>query len=172
VKALSQAEPETVGNRSKREPFEHVSSVLSELSLVNIWDDDWGEQDEDWSGGGALGKFLVPQNSQIGAALYELDPGDFVVYHAHHGAEELLIVLRGRPTLRTPDGERQLDDGEVVHFPAGPGGAHGLRDDTGQIVRYVMGSTRPATEVIEYPDLGKITAQSDHVFLIHDIEAQ
>ena len=26
---------------------------------MNIWDDAWGEQDEDWSGGGALAKRLV-----------------------------------------------------------------------------------------------------------------
>lgn len=49
-----------------------------------------------------MGNSLVPKGSQIGAALYELDPGDYVVYHAHHGSEQLLIVLRGRPTLRTP----------------------------------------------------------------------
>jgi uncharacterized cupin superfamily protein len=139
---------------------------------MNIWDDDWGEQDEDWSGGGALGKALVPEISQIGASLYELDPGDFVVYHAHHGAEELLIVLRGHPTLRTADGERRLDDGEVVHFPIGPGSAHGLRNDSTDAVRYIMASTRPATEVVEYPDLGKVTGQSDHIFFIHDVEGQ
>jgi uncharacterized cupin superfamily protein len=140
---------------------------------MNIWDDDWGEQDEDWSGGDALGKALVPAEALIGAALYELDPGDFVVYHAHHGAEELLIVLRGRPTLRTPDGERSLDDGEVVYFSTGPKGAHGLRNDTDQIVRYVMASTRPTTEVVEYPDLGKITGQSDYgAFFIHDLDPE
>ena len=37
---------------------------------------------------------------------------------------------RGGPTLRTPEGERQLAVGEVVHFPAGPDGTHGLRNDT------------------------------------------
>ena len=32
-------------------------------------------------------------------------------YHFHHGGEELLIVLRGTPTLRSPDGERELKEG-------------------------------------------------------------
>ena len=62
----------------------------------------------------------------LGATVYELPPDGYVVYHFHHGSEELLIVLRGRPTLRTPDGERQLDEGDVVYFPTGPEGAHGL----------------------------------------------
>ena len=139
---------------------------------MNIWDDEWGEQDEDWSGGGALSKRLAPRGWEhmLGASLYELDPGDFLVYHAHHGAEELLIVLRGRPTLKTPAGERQLDEGEVVHFTTGMDGAHGLRNDTSELVRYVMAGVRVTPEVVEYPDLQKVTGQSKHgIFFIHDL---
>jgi hypothetical protein len=38
----------------------------------NIWDDNWGEQGEDWSGGGGTSKRLVPSGPQLGASLYEL----------------------------------------------------------------------------------------------------
>jgi len=139
---------------------------------MNIWDDEWGEQPEDWSGGGGLSKRLVPGGGPLlGATLYELERGNFVVYHAHHGSEELLLVLRGRPTLRTPTGERQLDEGDVVHFTTGPDGAHGLRNDTDEPVRYVMAGIRRSPEVVEYPDLGKATGQSRHgIFFIHDLE--
>ena len=93
-----------------------------------------------------------------------------MIYHAHHGSEELLIVLRGRPTLRTPDGERVLDEGDVVHFPAGPDGAHGIRNDTDETVRYVVAGTRVSPEVVEYPDLGQVTGQSKHgIFFVHDL---
>jgi uncharacterized cupin superfamily protein len=138
---------------------------------MNIWDDNWGEQDEDWSGGGALSKRLVPGGGPLlGASLYELQRGNFVIYHAHHGSEELLIVLRGRPTLRTPEGERQLEEGDVVHFPPGPDGAHGLRNDTDETVRYVMAGIRHSPEVVEYPDLNQVTGQSRHgIFFIHDL---
>ena len=141
---------------------------------MNIWDDEWGEQDEDWSGGGGLAKRLVPGGGpMLGATVYELGPGNFAIYHAHHGSEELLVVLRGRPTLRTPEGERQLDEGEVVHFPAGPDGAHGLRNDTDSPVRYVMAGIRVSPEIAEYPDLKKVTGQSRHgIFFIHDIEEE
>ena len=37
-------------------------------------------------------------------------------------------MLRGRPTLRTGDGSRELAEGEAVHFPRGPDGAHGVRE--------------------------------------------
>ena len=138
---------------------------------MNIWDDAWGEQDEDWSGGGALTKRLVGRGPMLGASLYELGPGDFMIYHLHHGSEELLIVLRGRPTLRTPEGERQLEEGDAVHFPTGPGGAHGLRNDTDEPVRYVVAGIRVSPEIVEYPDEKKVTGQSKHgIFFIHDVE--
>jgi uncharacterized cupin superfamily protein len=142
----------------------------------NVFGDEW-EATDDWSGGGAKTRHLVDRGPQLGASLYELGPGNFVVYHFHHGSEELLIVLRGRPTLRTPEGERQVAEGEVVHFPVGLDGAHGLRNDTDEAVRYVVAGIRVSPEVAEYPDLKKITAQAhtdsqtgERLWLIHDLE--
>ena len=51
------------------------------------------------------------------------------------------MVLRGRPTLRTGDGSRQLEAGTVVHFPTGPDGAHALSNETDEPVRYIVAST-------------------------------
>ena len=144
--------------------------------MSNIWGDDWDALD-DWSGGGAKSKRLVEREPTLGSSLYELGPGNSVAYHFHHGSEELLIVLRGRPTLRTPDGERQLAEGEVVHFAVGPDGAHGVRNDTDDEVRYFVAGIRVSPEVAEYPDIGKITAQArtssqtgERLWMIHDIE--
>ena len=142
----------------------------------NIWSDAWDEGGEDWSGGGGKEKRL-PNSERLGATVYELGPGNFVVYHFHHGSDELLIVLRGRPTLRTGEDERQLKEGEALFFPRGPEGAHGLRNDTESAVRYVMASTRVSPEVVEYPDLKQITAQArtgsqtgEGLWLIHDVQ--
>jgi uncharacterized cupin superfamily protein len=142
----------------------------------NVFGDEWDATD-DWSGGGAKSKRLVDRGPALGASAYELEPGNFVVYHFHHGSEELLIVLDGRPTLRQPAGERQLHEGEVVHFPVGPDGAHGLRNETDHVVRYVVAGIRVSPEVAEYPDIGKITAQArtasqtgDRLWLIHDVD--
>ncbi|MEP6812210.1 MAG: cupin domain-containing protein [Actinomycetota bacterium] len=144
---------------------------------MNIWDDNWGEQQEDWSGGGGKAKRLVGSGPRLGASLYELERGNFMIFHFHHGSEELLIVLRGRPTLRTLEGERQLEEGEAVHFPPGPEGAHEIRNDTDETVRYVVAGTRVSPEVVEYPDLKQLTAQSRHdsmtgqrLFVIHDVK--
>jgi uncharacterized cupin superfamily protein len=144
---------------------------------MNVFDDEWGEQQEDWSGGGAKSKRLVGRGPVLGASVYELGPGNFAVYHYHHGAEELLVVLRGRPTLRTPDGERVLAEGEAVHFPTGPDGAHAVRNDTDEPVRFIVAGTRVSPEVVEYPDLKQITVQApqasqtgERLWLIHDVE--
>jgi uncharacterized cupin superfamily protein len=145
----------------------------------NIWSDVWDPAEEDWSGGGVVSKRLprAAERPGLGATVYALDPGDFVVYHFHHAWEELLVVLRGRPTLRTPEGERQLDEGESVYFPLGAAGAHGLKNETDDAVRILMASTLSSPEVCEYPDLRQITAQArtgsmtgDRLWLIHDVE--
>jgi uncharacterized cupin superfamily protein len=118
----------------------------------------------------------VERGPQLGASVYELGPGNTAAYHFHHGSEELLIVLRGRPTLRTPEGERQLAKGEVVHFCTGPDGAHGMRNDSDEPVRYVVAGIRVFPEVAEYPDTKQITAQAptgsqtgEHLWLVHDL---
>jgi uncharacterized cupin superfamily protein len=144
--------------------------------MSNVWTDEWDEG-EDWSGGGGKSK-RMPRGPGLGATVYELRPGNFLVYHFHHGMEEMLFVLRGRPTLRTPDGERQLEEGEVVYFPNGPAGAHGMRNDTDELVRYLMTSNATAGALVsEYPDLNQITAQAptgsqtgERLWLIHDVD--
>jgi uncharacterized cupin superfamily protein len=145
------------------------------MSDNSIWTDDW-DPGEDWSGGGGKSKRL-PRGDQLGATVYELGPGNFTAYHFHHASEELLFVLHGRPTLRTAEGERQLAEGEVVHFPVGPAGVHGFLNHTDEPVRYLMASTLSSPEVAEYPDLKQITAQGrtdsqtgDKLWLIHDVQ--
>ena len=144
------------------------------MSDDNIWSDVWDDA-EDWSGGGGRGKQL-PRGVTLGASVYELDPGNWLPFHFHHGSEELMVVLRGRPTLRTGAGEQQLDEGATLHFPTGPDGAHGVSNDTDEPVRLLMASTLVSPEVAEYPDLGQITAQArtgsqtgERLWVIHDV---
>ncbi len=96
---------------------------------------------------------------RLGAGVFELAAGKSnLPYHAHHGIEELLVVLSGRPTLRTPAGEQDLLAGDVVAFPAGREGAHQLINRTSAPVRYLMVSTSATADLIEYPDSGKVGA--------------
>jgi uncharacterized cupin superfamily protein len=126
---------------------------------ANVWSDEWElVSDEEWA---ADRSTRLARGEQLGASVYELDPGGTSgLYHFHHGAEELLVVLRGRPTLREPAGERELAEGDVVLFARGPEGAHQLLNRTEERVRYVMASTRPSPEAVEYPDSRQISVMA------------
>jgi uncharacterized cupin superfamily protein len=104
----------------------------------------------------------------IAGNVYDVAPGKKLwPYHLHHANEEWLLVLRGRPTLRTPDGEHELVEGDVVCFVRGAAGAHLVRNATEEPVRVLMLSTRNGPEIIEYPDSGKVLtkdARDDDIF--------
>jgi uncharacterized cupin superfamily protein len=92
----------------------------------------------------------------LGASLYELRPGDEMVFHYHVQREELLIVLRGRLSLRTAAGWEELPEGEVVAFPRGERGAHGYRNDGEGPVRVLMISEMEGPNISVYPDTNQI----------------
>jgi uncharacterized cupin superfamily protein len=92
-----------------------------------------------------------------GMSVYELPPGQAICpYHYEYAEEEWLLVLQGNPTLRRPDGTTRLEPWDVVFFPTGPDGAHGVRNETEETVRVLMFSDvrHPAATV--YPDSDKI----------------
>jgi len=92
--------------------------------------------------------------TELGATVYELAPGHAVSpYHLHYGNEELHVVLSGRPRLRTPDGERELEPGAVVAFPRGPDGAHRVAAGD-EPVRVLLISTMSVPEVAEHLSTG------------------
>jgi uncharacterized cupin superfamily protein len=98
--------------------------------------------------------------TRVGITVYELDPGKKnLPYHAHFGVEEVIVVLRGTPTLRSPEGERELVEGEVVACPPGRAGAHQLINRGDAVARFLILSSKALADVIEYPDSGKISAQ-------------
>jgi uncharacterized cupin superfamily protein len=98
-------------------------------------------------------------SERLGLSLWELPPGEAAYpYHHHLGEEELLVVLAGRPSLRTPDGWRDLAEGEVVAFPRGEGGAHQLLNTTAETVRFLALSTNGEPDLVIYSDSGKLGA--------------
>jgi uncharacterized cupin superfamily protein len=93
----------------------------------------------------------------LAGSLIELPPGQRAwPYHWEAAQEEWLIVLAGTPTVRTPEGDEVLRTGDVVCFPAGPEGAHQVRNDGDAPCRVVMLSDRAPVNVVVYPDSGKV----------------
>src|SRR2546423_7737323 len=119
----------------------------------------------DWDGendGGGYRHQVAAVGRQLGASLlggsvYELPPGEKTwPYHYELGCEEWLIVLSGRPTLRSPEGEQELEPGELAVFPEGPAGAHLVENRTEEPCRVLILSSKSPLAIVHYPDSGKV----------------
>ena len=80
----------------------------------NVYTEEWQRQVEHGSFGVRGTRVgAMAGAAHVGLTVYELDPGKRnLPYHAHFGIEEVIVVLRGTPTLRSPEGERELAEGE------------------------------------------------------------
>jgi uncharacterized cupin superfamily protein len=96
---------------------------------------------------------------RLGLSLWELPPGEAAYpYHFHLTEEELVLVLAGRPSLRTTEGWRDLQEGEVVAFLRGQHGGHQLVNRTEEKVRFLAFSSSGEPDVVIYPDSEKVGA--------------
>jgi uncharacterized cupin superfamily protein len=95
----------------------------------------------------------------LGMSVYELPPGQSICpYHYELAEEEWLLVLSGTPTLRTPEGDRELEPWDAVCFATGEEGAHKVTNRTEQTLRVAMVSTKPPISACVYPDSQKFGA--------------
>jgi uncharacterized cupin superfamily protein len=93
----------------------------------------------------------------ITGTVYEVPAGESTIpYHYEYGAEEWLLVLDGRPTLRHPDGEDELEPGDLVCFPEGPAGAHKVTNHGDEPARVMIISTYSRPAVAVFPDSDKV----------------
>ena len=96
-------------------------------------------------------------SASLGLSVYDLHAGQSVCpYHYEYGREEWLLVLTGRPTLRDPDGEHELEPGDLVLFPEGPEGAHKVSNRGEGVARIAILSNLDDPSVSIYPDSGKL----------------
>ena len=103
--------------------------------------------------------------------MYELERGAFASpLHFHHGAEELLFVIAGEPTLRTGTGEgdeRPLATGDVVSFLPGREGTHQILNRSAAPARVLVCSTNDLPEVAEQVETGLtvvLTSEYDRLY--------
>lgn len=131
------------------------------MSAVNLFEIELARDEDEPSGYGASYARVGPLvgGGQLGMSVYELEPGlSICPYHYETAEEEWLIVLTGRPTLRTPEGERELEPWDCVFFPTGEEGAHKVTNRTDVPVRVCIWSNRVAVATSVYPDSEKVGA--------------
>jgi uncharacterized cupin superfamily protein len=125
--------------------------------VANIFEPEWVERAQPPLIGRAARVGAEAGAQRLGATLYEIDSGGCgSPYHLHHGNEEMIIVLTGRPTLRNVEGSRELEPGEIVACPVGPRGAHQVQNNTDEPVRVLVISTMVYPEIAEQLDSDKI----------------
>jgi uncharacterized cupin superfamily protein len=140
--------------------------------MPNLFDPAWefeGEQGDGTACVAPLGRAAGAE--RLAATLYELQPGAIASpLHFHHGAEELLFVIAGEPTLRTGTGaedERPLAGGEAVRFPPGREGTHQIVNRSAAPARVLICSTNDLPEVAEQVETGLtvvLTSEYDRLY--------
>lgn len=97
------------------------------------------------------------------AVAFVLEPGQAVCpYHYEYGHELWTVVLEGSPTVRTPDGFKELRVGDVMFAPRGPEGTHQLINRSDSRVR-LLGFSNTGLGATEYPDSNKVGVWPDFV---------
>lgn len=77
-------------------------------------------------------------------------------YHFHRNAEELVLILSGSMIMRTPEGFKTLNQGDLVFFEMGKTGSHQFYNQDSTPCTYLDIKTVREMDVCEYPDSGKV----------------
>ncbi|NVO21462.1 MAG: cupin domain-containing protein [Bacteroidetes bacterium] len=86
-----------------------------------------------------------------------LKPGQYSFpYHSHRNAEEMMMVVSGSMTARTPEGLEVLETGDIIFFEFGDSGAHQFFNHTSKPCTYLDVRTFLGLDVSDYPDTGKV----------------
>jgi uncharacterized cupin superfamily protein len=87
-------------------------------------------------------------------------------YHFHRNAEELVMILSGSMTMRTPEGFKILYTGDLIFFEIGKTSAHQFYNHESTPCTYLDIKTVREMDVCEYPDSGKINiSPNNEVFV-------
>jgi uncharacterized cupin superfamily protein len=129
------------------------------VSEVNLFDvavaDDADDPEGYRTSYGRVGALLDAK--KLGVSVYRIRPAQSICpYHYEIGFDEWLIVLTGRPTLRTPAGEQELRPWDVAFFPDGEAGAHKVTNNTDEDLRVAILSNKSDPGAAVYPDSNKV----------------
>lgn len=94
---------------------------------------------------------------KLSVCFYTLQPGKAnYPYHYHTGSEEVFYIISGQGTLKTPEGEKAVSEGDVIVLPANENGAHMLINTSNAPLVYLDVDTVSSPELILYPEAEKI----------------
>ncbi len=115
-----------------------------------------------------LSEATGPQPYKIGVSIEELAPGkQNNPAHYHLREEEHVLVLDGALTARIGAARHVMVAGDYVRFPAGAADGHCLYNHTNVVCRYLVIGDRDPSDVVVYPDSGKVLVRALRTMLDH-----
>lgn len=132
------------------------------MNRVNLYDLELG-YDEEPEGYGAGYRRVAPLvgGEETSFNLVVLASGQAVCPYHYEFVEEWLLVLDGAVAVRTSEGERELQRGDLVRYPPGPEGAHQITNRSDTTARVLLFSKAAVPAVAVYPDTDTIGVWPD-----------
>ena len=87
---------------------------------------------------------------------FQIPSGESICPYHYEYEEEWLLLLEGAVTVRTPEGERTIERGELMCFAPGPAGAHKVTNHGDAAALALMWSSAREPSVAIYPDSDKM----------------
>jgi uncharacterized cupin superfamily protein len=129
------------------------------VTQPSILTPDFDEPRRDKEGFHAMRARLGRQAGSVktGLSLFEVPPGQAAYpYHWHAAEEEIVVVLAGAPSVRTPEGWREMKEGDVICFRVGEEGAHQIANRTDSPIRFLAFSNQQP-DIVFRPDSETMT---------------
>jgi len=98
--------------------------------------------------------------------FYTLQPGKAnYPYHYHTVNEEVFYIISGQGTLKTPDDDKIVSEGDAIVMPAHENGAHRLINTSDIPLVYLEVKTSKSPDIVLYPDTpDKFLVMSSKIF--------
>lgn len=110
---------------------------------------------------------------KLSVNFYTLQPGKSnYPYHQHTGNEEVFYIISGTATLKTPKGDLEVSEGDVIVMPPNENGAHMLTNKSIEPLFYLDVHTVGSPEVVLYPNTGKVRIMAGDMQKSFKIESE